>query len=184
MEVVPLTRHLCDRLSRSADTALNGDGTCSERTMATSCFMSENCSLGLAAMDLSSLLQHSLAYAIEDRGEFVGCVSAMVGKRGIPSAHFPEQCAACGPKSLCIYNLCISDAYRGQGYGRRLIDEVMRENAPETYMLIAKTQHKETPIVSAFQSRVTRLLSTYSHFGFQVVSECPRAVLLVHAPSR
>lgn len=190
--VLPLTRELAARLRVQAAVALNGDGTCSLRTMSTSCFASEHCARGYSAMQIDMLCASPHAFVAVcgtcPRGTplaeeaFVGCVSAAPACGGMVAQLFPHVTLA--PGALVLSNLCVADAYRGHGLGRKLVQAVLDVGAPETYLLIARTGvgHANPDVAAAFADRVPRLQETYRKLRFHQVCECSTAALLRYHP--
>lgn len=190
LRVVPLTRELAMRLKAKAALALNGDGTCSLRSMTTSCFASENCANGHSALHLDMLLMQPHVYVAVtdldpdgatrlDEDTFVGCVSASHSS-SIGQRLFPETVIQ--SPDLMLSNLCVAEAYRKHGIGRRLVETIVNLRAPNTYLLIArKGERSDDPHVrSAFRDRVARLRSTYARLGFEQRCQCDDAALMCH----
>lgn len=191
-----LTPYLAKRLKAEAAEALNGDGTCSLHAMTTSCFASENCAKGHSAMQLDMLLSHPFAFVVladvEPDGatpiaseRFVGCVSAApAADNSMCPRLFPRQQFR-PDADLVLFNLCIADAYRGHGLGRRLVQRILdcaknRSSNPRTYLLVARTgeTHTDPAVTAAFASRVPRLQKTYDRLGFRSVDTCDVAHLM------
>ena len=67
---------------------------------------------------------------------------------------FPRHIFELG--STLVSNLCVSNAYRKEGVGRRLMDAVRAPDAP-TYLLVAKPPSgASSDVRAAFESRVPR----------------------------
>tara|TARA_B110000046_G_scaffold161821_1_gene175713 strand:+ start:133 stop:765 length:633 start_codon:yes stop_codon:yes gene_type:complete len=190
VRVVPLTRDLATRLREQAAAAINGDGGCSLKAMTTSCFASESCASGHSALQLDMLLASPHAYvAVADvapdgttqlaEDAFVGCVSAGPARGSMVTRLFPHQHSAC-EDALTLSNLCVADAYRGHGIGRKLVKAVLARDASRTYLLIARggERHPDPDVAAAFAQRVPRLRKTYAKLQFRPVDECAQAVLL------
>jgi GNAT superfamily N-acetyltransferase len=187
----PLTPELAAHLREESSRALNGDGQCSLRDMHTSCFASESCARGggggmLSPLTLDHLVSQPLALvAVAEAGfrgdlreRFVGCVSAAPA---VSHHLFPHR--AFEPGSFLLSNLCVADAYRKEGVGRRLIDAVRERATPApTYLLVAKRGEQSTDpdVAAAFRDRVPRLRSTYDRMGFRPCDECDDAFLMLH----
>ena len=186
VKVVPLTHDLCTRMKVAAAASLNGDGTCSLKAMSMSCFASEACAKNtLSNMTLDLLMMHDIRFVAmeEERGDFVGCVSAQrIEKDTMCRRFFPNE--RIGEGCLVLYNLCVSYEHRGCGAGRKLVDEVIREaRSPEcVYLLVSKLNphEKEAAKRKIYMDRVNRLLSTYAKLKFNVVCDCEECYLLRH----
>jgi GNAT superfamily N-acetyltransferase len=200
LRIVRLDATLTDQLRRQAAVALNGDGGCSLRTMTTSCFASESCATGQGAMKLDAIAAEPHAFVaitdLEPDGAtpvaappaFVGCVSAgLVSKSGTIARLFPSVAQRPGAEAdLVLSNLCVADAYRKDGVGRRLIDAVLSLGAPRTYLLISRAGEgsADEDVAETFAARVSRLRETYRKLGFAPPPEfpdgceCAQAVLL------
>ena len=191
VRVVPLTRDLAMRLRAQAAVAINGDGGCSLKAMTTSCFASETCANGHSALQLDMLLASPHAFVAVadvapdgvtrlDEDAFVGCVSAGPVRGSMATRLFPH-CDAC-ERALCLSNLCVADAYRGHGLGRKLVQAILQLGAPRTYLLIARggERHPDPDVAAAFAQRVPRLRKTYAKLHFRPVDECAQAALLCH----
>lgn len=192
VRVVPLSGELASRLRAQAAVAINGDGSCSLKTMTTSCFASETCASGLSPLQLDELLASPHAYvAVADvtpegaplrEDAFVGCVSAAPAREARLKTLFPDL-SDVPSGALVLSNLCVAEAYRGHSLGRKLVETVLALRAPRTYLLIARDgeHHANPEVARAFASRVPRLRATYAKLRFHPVCECARAVLLCHA---
>ena len=189
VRVMRLTPDLTLRLKAQAALAINGEGGegCSLRAMTTSCFASENCASGHSALHLDMLLASPHAFValtdVEPNGitplredRFVGCVSAAPYDRSIAHTLFATHGV---PKALVLSNLCVAEAYRGHGLGRRLVQAVLNIRAPRTFLLIALhgNTHPDADVRQAFSERVPRLERTYKRLLFEQVDTCPKASL-------
>lgn len=179
VRLVPLTRALVDRLRAEASHALDGDRSCSLHAMTTSCFASETCARGARPMDLEDMLLQPHAYAAVDQtGAFVGCVSAAPLASETLRRLFPHYSPPFG--SLLLSNLCVAEAYRKEGVGRRLVDAVRAQAGSVVHLLVARHGERSASpdVAAAFAVRVPRLRATYAHMGFDAVDECDDAVLM------
>ena len=182
IRLVPLTADLAAQMRAEASRALNGDGSCKLSEMHTSCFASETCARGgMSPLTLESMLSQPRAIvAVADVGfrgaahsRFVGCVSAAPAQSWLFPRHIFE------PGSTLVSNLCVSNAYRKEGVGRRLMDAVRAPDAP-TYLLVAKPPSgASSDVRAAFESRVPRLRNTYHKLGFHECDQCESALLFV-----
>ena len=191
VKIVPLTPALVHRLKGQATEALNGDGSCSLKTMSTSCFASENCSKGYSSLELDMMLGQPYAFVAVsdiapdgqtrlDSEAFVGCVTAGPCPSSVRRM-FPDFCAQ--PGDLMLSNLCVADAYRAHGVGRLLVDTILAQRRhPRVFLLIARHGERSADpnIASVFGDRVPRLRKTYHRLGFTVQDECLEAALLCH----
>lgn len=189
LRVVRLTPELAAALRTQAQEALNGDGTCSLKTMTTSCFASETCAHGdPSGMHLGMLLAQPHAFvAVSDLapdGEtrlhedaFVGCVSCGPTRTSLAATLFPDL----GTEGVVLSNLCVASPYRKRNVGRLLVDKVLGLGHEQTYLLVARGTERTPEIAEAFRERVARLRATYAKLGFRAECECERAVLFRHS---
>ena len=166
--------------------------------MDTSCFASENCSMmGSSDMNVDQLLATNTFVAVDEAPgphvRFVGCVSVSTVclHHRYPSHTFPQN-------AFMVSNLCVAEAYRKHGLGKRLIYHAVAEHhrscghgtafpmSGTTYMQIALHDARTSPLsgranedcTRVFDRRVERLLATYAALGFVPVDRCNRAILL------
>ena len=183
--VVPLTSSLANLLKAKAAIALNGDGSCSLKTMSWSCFASEACARNqFSSIKLDMLLQSRYSFvAVTNSNEFVGCVSAESGDSDKILAHFFPHVNLPSTARI-LYNLCVSHEFRGCGAGRRLVEAVVNTaNSPnDTYLLVSRLNPDETNPEKArvYANRIDRLLATYNKLDFDVTCDCPECYLLRH----
>ena len=127
---------------------------------------------------------HPTHFRSTDAGRFVGCVSASAVGHSSARSLFPTVAFQDG--AVIIHNLCVADAYRKHGVGKRLIRSVMNKVGPSAplYLCISKGGgvHNED-IDAVFCDRVARLRSTYARLGFAQEQEAARAVLMRYRPS-
>ena len=190
LRVVRLTPDLAAALKAQAAVALNGDGTCSLKTMTTSCFASEHCAHGgnhADSMQLDMLLAQPDAFvAVSDlapdgvtrlaEDAFVGCVSCGPAATSMAARLFPNR----KHEGVVLSNLCVASDYRKQNVGRLLVDQVLGLKAPQTYLLVARGSERTPEVAEAFRDRVARLHKTYAKLDFHPECECEHAVLLKH----
>jgi predicted GNAT family N-acyltransferase len=190
LNIVELRKELCTLISKEASIALNGDPNagCSIKNVKTSCFAAECCdNKELPKMKIEDMTNRKHAFvAICDRESdgkacvggkchFVGCVSA----DSVTDMHrgmFPQINKEC----LILSNLCVAEAYRKFGVGRKLISKITSLTEESVFLLVA---HKSTNVVSdpefeiAFKDRVTRLKKIYANLSFVVYGENISAIL-------
>jgi ribosomal protein S18 acetylase RimI-like enzyme len=184
--IIPLTSELCNKLKAQAAVAMNGDGTCSLKAMSMSCFASELCSSNIhSIMNLDSLMNHQYKFVAidEDDDTFVGCVSAQQGSHDNTLKKYFPTCNLCDG-ALTLYNLCVSNSYRGLGIGRRLVESILETaNRPSSvYLLVSKLNLKEDDEdrLKIYTNRIKRLLGLYNTLEFDVIDECDKCYFLRH----
>lgn len=176
--IIPLTTDLIDTLEHPADKALNGDRKCSLKTMNTSCFASEGCTREHGVFNpvrLSDLMFHPYSYvATTRRNDFVGCVSAVpIHQDRQVANHFPDL--SIDDDAIVLYNLCVSQDFRGHGIGRKLVSSILDLSPKKhVYLLVARGSSQLNEV---FAERVRRLQDTYNRLGFHTVRECQNCFL-------
>ncbi|RPF81934.1 MAG: N-acetyltransferase [Rhodothermaceae bacterium TMED105] len=186
IRVVSLTSDMCNKLKAQAAVAMNGDGTCSLKAMSMSCFASELCASNRhSMMNLDYLMSHKYKFVAitGDDDTFVGCVSAQSGDDDKTlKVYFPD-CKLC-TGALTLYNLCVSNSYRGLGIGRKLVESVLNiANRPSSvYLLVSKLNLSESDEnrLKVYTDRINRLLGTYGKLEFDVIDECDSCYFLKH----
>ena len=184
--VVPLTSELTNLLKAKAAVALNGDGSCSLKAMSMSCFASEACARNqFSSMKLDVLLRspHKFVAMVRDTDEFVGCVSAETKRSDRMISHyFPRETLP--STAVILYNLCVSQEYRGCGAGRKLVQAIVDTAASprDVYLLVSRLNpnEKDPDKAQIYKDRITRLLNTYNTLEFDVQCDCPDCFLLRH----
>lgn len=187
VEVVPLTSEQSNRLKAEAVAAMNGEGpSCSLKAMSMSCFASEACAQNRhSSMNLDSLMVHKYKFvAIDSETErFVGCVSATPADEDRTLKHYFPKCKVCDD-AIVLYNLCVSHSHRGRGAGRKLVDAILGcvDCEDKVYLLVSKLNLKEYDVekLNIYKNRISKLLSLYDKFKFDVVDECEGCYLLRH----
>lgn len=182
---------LAERMRKSADVSINGDGGCTLETMRNSCFASEMCAAGSSRrMHLDDLLnaKHGFVYDDGHGGDFVGCVSADCCNERIKTM-FPEH--EFEPNALIISNLCVSNEKRKGNIGTLLMKRAIQENTDGPCYVLVSLGFVEPSVASAtrdsvlctFYKRVPGLLAFYKTLGFKPVAKCDRAYLMRHSPT-
>lgn len=180
---------LAERMRKSADVSINGDGKCTLETMRNSCFASEMCAAGSnRRMHLDDLLNAKHAFVYDDGhgGDFVGCVSANCCNGQIKTM-FPEH--EFEPNALIISNLCVSNEKRKSNIGTLLMNRAMQRNTDGPCYVLVSLGFVEPSVASAtrdsvlctFDKRVPGLLAFYDKLGFKKVSQCNSAYLMRHS---
>ena len=182
---------LAERMRKSADVSINGNGTCSLDTMRNSCFASEMCAAGSSRrMQLHDLLsaKHAFVYDEGRDGDFVGCVSADCCNEHVEDMFAPYEFER---NALIISNLCVSNEKRKSNIGTLLMERAMQENASGPCYVLVSLGFVEPSVASTirdsvrctFDKRVHGLLAFYKTLGFEPVAKCDRAYLMRHSPT-
>lgn len=178
LKVCDLTPELASEIAHGASAALNGRDTlqpCSLKNMNESCFASEACNRGdTPRMQLSGMLSSPIkVVGVLRRGnkrDFVGCVCAA------PASPFHLSMFPYVQGYMVLSNLCVDLAHRKHGMGRTLVDEVRRQARPQVvHLFVAKPMRDD--VKECFRDRVARLRATYEKLDFELIDECPKALL-------
>lgn len=180
-----LTPALVAALKADAAVALNGDGRCSLKTMSMSCFASETCARGqpFSSMQLDMLLRHTYSFVTLDAQSrsFVGCVSAEKAALDTTVRHYLPHISI-PSDAVILYNLCVSEAHRGRGAGRLLVEaiEALVPSRDKVFLLISKLNPAELNPErrTVYEERVARLAATYTKLGYERCAECPHCRLM------
>ena len=181
VRIVPLTTELARLHDTAASACLVGDRTCSLDNMRRSCFASELCAQSRPLhMSLRSFVGAPLALVAlvreDDGGEsFGGCVCA-----GAPEGFRALFSQLDDKRDVVLSNLCVSEARRGLGIGRALLERT-REWAMgrPLYLTVARAASAtDADVVTAFEERVARLIETYERCRFRQCASCAEALLL------
>ena len=177
LRIVPLTQELAVMFDKDARYAMDGDQTCSMQNMNVSCFAAERCihSHSSNGGGLKSLLAHGYSFVCMDvtchPPQFVGCVCASLCPRDVANRFQPDK----RPDGLVMYSLCVSNRYREQHVGRRLINEVLnvgRKVRLPVFLLVATGHGASSECSLAFESRVPNLREMYTHMGWREQCMC------------
>lgn len=175
-----------------AERVMYGNKSCSLENMSTTCFAAEYCANSdgnvtsfphASTFDMQStltLIAHSRRSDDSNNeiaiDRFVGCVC--VGHANIYGhAAYPPKLDV--SNAHVIFNLCVSDVFRGGGVGRQLIDAVRKRFRGPLYLFVSKMGMKSnnSDIQSTMRARVARLKTTYSRLGLEHIADTSQMIL-------
>lgn len=168
MDVVTLTREICERFGLEGETALCGDGTCSLSNMETSCFASERCmtSRRCGIMTLTDMMDADMKYACIVDGRFGGCiVASLCSKFPHIFMRFPEVTR----DSYLVCNFCVAPHLRGKGVGKVLMRKVLLQRRPTYLTVLLPCSHADAELRELMRARSSNLEAMYTRMGFRAV---------------
>ena len=185
--IVRLTEDLASRITRQMETAILGDGSCSEENMGTACFACEHCNQEkggkriVSGFDASSLTKERTAFvAIDDETgsvSFLGCATAnyciVSSALGVLFPYVVFE-----PTAGLVSNLCIGSSARRRGIAKDLMMLMAREYTPLYVLVMLPSETCAPHVLCHMKERSSKLKEYYKDLGMAVLGQSSMYALM------